>query len=251
MKEFNLVLTPGVETNDKIILDYIHEKYGKEMSWSFYSLAYSPPYEENWEGIKNYEKICRYHPFTDESQEKAIIIDLKEWISESRIQEDFINIFLMYLHDQHSYFDLKYVFTVGGYEEKAVRKLIILLSQYFEKGYVEIRRVLKNIEELEHYISRKHKRISVELAYKIASMVIESDIKISGISQLDSLISGLENSISNTQAIIDEKLLSINEKQVKTSGFYMLYEKEMEKMIREYEKYISKNKDIIEGGRIA
>lgn len=251
MKEFNLVLTPGFENNDKIILDYIHEKYGKEMSWSFYSLAYSLPYEENWEGIKNYEKICRYHPFTDESKEKAIIIDLKEWIPKSRLQEDFINIFLMYLHDQQSYFDLRYVFTVGGYDEKEVRELIILLSQYFEKGCVEISRVFTSVEELEHYILRKHKRISTELADKIASMVIESDVKISGISQIDSLLSGLENSISNTQAIIDEKLLAINEKQVKTSGFYMLYEEEMKKMIREYGKYIGENKDIVERGRIA
>ena len=132
-----------------------------------------------------------------------------------------------------------------------MRELIILLSQYFEKGCVEISRVFTSVEELEHYILRKHKRISTELADKIASMVIESDVKISGISQIDSLLSGLENSISNTQAIIDEKLLAINEKQVKTSGFYMLYEEEMKKMIREYGKYIGENKDIVERGRIA
>lgn len=40
MKEFNLVLTPGVEDNDKIVLEFIREKYGDEMPWSFYSLPY-------------------------------------------------------------------------------------------------------------------------------------------------------------------------------------------------------------------
>ena len=44
MKEFNLVLTPGVEDNDKIVLEFIREKYGDEMPWSFYSLQYVPPH---------------------------------------------------------------------------------------------------------------------------------------------------------------------------------------------------------------
>lgn len=143
MKEFNLVLTPGVEDNDKIVLEFINEKYG-EIPWSFYSLPYVPPYQENWEGIINYEKVCRYHPFSDESQKKTIIIDLKEWISKERIHEDFLNIFLMYLHDQHSYLDLKYVITVGAYEEKDVRELIILLFKYFEKGCITTTEVFKN-----------------------------------------------------------------------------------------------------------
>lgn len=70
MKEFNLVLTPGMEENDKIVLEFISEKYGDEMPWAFYSLPYVPPFQKNWEGIINFEKVCRYHPFSDESQEK-------------------------------------------------------------------------------------------------------------------------------------------------------------------------------------
>lgn len=250
MKEFNLVLTPGVKDNDKIVLEFINEKYG-EISWSFYSLPYVPPYQENWEGIINYEKVCRYHPFSDESREKTVVIDLKEWISEDRIHEDFLNIFFMYLHDQHSYFNLRYVFTVGAYEEEDVRELIILLSKYFEKGCITVNRVFQNTEELEHYISTKHKRISKELIAKMAGMIIEGKEKVGGISQLDSLLAGLENSISRTSTWIDEQLLIQSAKEVRTTGFYMLYDEEMEKILRGYEKSSKEHKDSIGKGRIA
>mgnify|MGYP001032532389 FL=1 len=251
MKEFNLILTPGLENNDKIVVDFIREKYGEEMPWIFYSLPYVPPYQENWEGIINYERVCQYHPFLDESQEKTIVIDLKEWVSEDRIHEDFLNIFFMYLHDQHSYFDLKYVFTVGAYKEKDVRELIMLLYQYFEKGCIKINRVFQDIGELEKYITKKHKHISKELVARMAGIIIEGKEKIGGISQLDSLLEGIENSVSGIRERIDEKLLIQRAEAVRTTGFYMLYEREMEKILGEHEKNSEECKNSIRKGRIA
>lgn len=250
MKEFNLVLTPGVEDNDKIVLEFIREKYGDEMPWSFYSLPYVPPYQKNWEGIINYEEVCQYHPFSDEKQEKTVVIDLKEWISEDRIHEDFLEIFFMYLHDQHAYFDLKYVFTVGGYNENDVKELITLLSKYFEKKEIKINRVFQNVEELEQYITKNHKCITKDLIAKMAGMIIEGKEKIGGISQLDSLLAGLENSISKTKERIDEKLLIQSAKEVRTTGFYMVYNEEMEKLLRGYERSSKECKDLIGKGRI-
>lgn len=253
MKEFNLVLTPGMEENDKIVLEFISEKYGDEMPWAFYSLPYVPPFQKNWEGIINFEKVCRYHPFSDESQEKTVIIDLKEWISEDRIHEDFLKIFLMYLHDQYSYFNLKYIFTVGGYDEDDVKDLIALLSKYFnfKKKDIKINRVFQNTEELEQYITKNHKRISKEVITKLAGMIIEGKEKIGGISQLDSLLAGFENSVSKTKERIDEKLLIQSAKEVRTTGFYMVYNEEMEKLLRGYERSSKECKDLIGKGRIA
>ena len=251
MKEFNLILTPGVEDNDKIVLEFIREKYGDEMPWFFYFLPYVPPYKENWEGIINYEKVCRYHPFSDESQEKTVVINLKEWILGDRIHEDFLNIFFMYLHDQHSYFNLKYVFTAGAYEEKDVRELIILLSKYFEKGCITTNQIFKNTKELEQYISKKHKRISKELVTKIADLVIEHKEKIGGVSQLDSLLAGLENSVSRTSTWIDEQLLIESATEVRTTGLYMLYNEEMEKILRGCERSNKGHKDSFRKERIA
>lgn len=156
----------------------------------------------------------------------------------------------MYLHDQHSYFNLRYVFTVGAYGEGDVRELIILLSKYFEKGCITVNRVFQNTEELEHYISTKHKRISKELIAKMAGMIIEAKEKVGGISQLDSLLAGLENSISRTSTWIDEQLLIQSAKEVRTTGFYMLYDEEMEKILRGYEKSSKEHKDSIGKGRI-
>lgn len=236
MKEFTLILTPGMQGNDKIVLDFVREKYG-DVPCSFYRLSYAPPYQKDWKGIVDYENLCRYHPFSDVSQERIIIIDLQEWVPEGHIQEEFLRIFFMYLHDQRSsYFDIKYVFTAGGYEEEDVKELIILLSQYFQKKSIKTSRIFRDKKQLGQYLSENHKKISKELIVKIAGMLIEAKEKISGISQVDSLLAELENSIPDMQEKIDEKLLVQRAKQVRASGLYMLYTEEMERILGEYEK---------------
>ena len=85
----------------------------------------------------------------------------------------------------------------------------------------------------------------------MAGMIIEGKEKIGGISQLDSLLAGFENSVSKTKERIDEKLLIQSAKEVRTTGFYMVYNEEMEKLLRGYERSSKECKDLIGKGRIA
>lgn len=69
--------------------------------------------------------------------------------------------------------------------------------------------------------------------------------------QLDSLLAGFENSVSKTKERIDEKLLIQSAKEVRTTGFYMVYNEEMEKLLKRSMKGAVKNVRSYWKGRIA
>lgn len=98
----------------------------------FFDLPYTAPYQ-SFEGIREFQRESRYHPFLDENIRKmAAVINLSEWLGHE--DEMYLEIFVKYLYDCECFFQYEYVFTVEKAGRDEVQKLWKLMKEYLGEG---------------------------------------------------------------------------------------------------------------------
>ena len=89
------VLITGVKENDR----YVYQDVGSEKDITFFTLEYKPPHQR-FSGLKEFQKSMRFLPFVNHTQtDKYVAIDLSEWVECNRWNEEYLEIFLKFLHD--------------------------------------------------------------------------------------------------------------------------------------------------------
>lgn len=103
-----------------------------EHPYLMFCLPYTAPYEE-FHSIKEFQRESRYRPFCEEDERKKIaVIDLQGWAGHE--QEEYLEIFIKFLHDRQSFFHYEYVFKVRESDRTGLGKLDRLMRQFLRGG---------------------------------------------------------------------------------------------------------------------
>ncbi|MCD8022336.1 MAG: hypothetical protein LUF30_04965, partial [Lachnospiraceae bacterium] len=108
----------GKKDNDRLALNYLKGIDG-DCRYLFFKLPYVLPYQR-FDGIRRFQYAARYRPFSDSTvRRKTCILDLSEWVEHPG--EEYLEIFLKFLHDYHGFFDFEYLITVSDFSKQDVR----------------------------------------------------------------------------------------------------------------------------------
>ena len=144
IENFAFIVSEG-RLSDSELRDYVYVMEGKVVPVMIYKFAYVPPYERNSNFIKNFQYRSTYKPFQDETQKKKItVINISEWIGHEN--EEKLEIFVKFLHDNVSFFDLEYVFVAEKANKHDVHDLFETVSQYLGKGKLVDEKVIEGKE---------------------------------------------------------------------------------------------------------
>ena len=216
-KAFTVFIT-GVKSNDYAVKRYI----GKGKSYVFYKLPYAPPYQ-GFNGIRDFQVITRFKPFEDSTQKnKYAVVDLSEWVGHER--EEYLEIFMKFLHDYSGYFEFEYIFTVGNAKRNQIQELLVLAATYLEEVNVHEDLTLVEEKKLAKYI-QLHFEVEKNCAAKLAQIFIKNNID--GYTQLHVFMNDICRHRYKNKNITEEIIL--DKPAMQTTKFYLIYEKEVDK----------------------
>lgn len=119
-----------------------------------FKLPYTPPYER-FKGIREYQYATRYRPFQSQPRRSCVVIlDVSEWIHHT--EDDYIRLFLKYLHDENGFYCREYLLTVGKADEQSIRNLRLLAAEYLGGGQVVYDRTLSDRNALRDYLQKTY-----------------------------------------------------------------------------------------------
>ncbi len=126
---FTLILT-GTADSDYIAHQHLEEMKAK--NFTFFPLRYTLPFH-SFSAIGEFSKATQYQPFKDKPiREKVIVMDLTEWMGHE--DEEYLEVFVKYLHDSPSFFQFSYLFLLNTDKEAEAWPMFLLLSRYLATG---------------------------------------------------------------------------------------------------------------------
>lgn len=244
-KKFTFLLT-GREDNDVAAQYFVHSHGYREEKCVFYKLRYAPPYE-NFRGIRDFERMTQYRPFTDPARKKAAVaIDLSEWITHEK--EEYLEIFFKFLHDYNwSFYSFEYIFTVGAADREKAKELYKLASEYLCEGALVEDRTLSDEKKMTGYLEGMYS-VAHTVAEKLAHILVSNEIK--GYAQLKTVVDDFAKHILlyGEGGLITEEQVCKAFDSLKNSKLGILYEKDLSAWKTEAEK---ERKKEIERGEAA
>lgn len=133
-RKFTFYFSEG-KMSDSVVRDLLTEKEGEEASVSVYKFSYTPPYEKDVQFIKKFQYRSAYKPFRDETQKRKImVINVTDWIGHER--EEKLEIFAMFLHDYHSFYEYEYAFMAEKTTREEIQDLCENMSEYLGRAHV-------------------------------------------------------------------------------------------------------------------
>lgn len=213
---FTFYLT-GRKDNDAAVIRAIGDH-----NYIVFDLPYTAPYQE-FRSIKEFQYDSRYRPFKDEARKKKIaIINLAEWVGHE--EEEYLEIFVKFLHDYRAFFHYDYVFTVGDAKKDEIKKLYILMAQYLYDGKIIEDRTLTDAQVLSGYIKANYP-VDDDVADKCADIMTGHCVK--SLPQVDMFIQDLVDKTKDARAPkLTEKML-LSSRRIKETVFHTLYEDEV------------------------
>lgn len=224
-KKFTFLLT-GMENNDAAAEKYVRKNGYDGAKVVQYKLEYAVPYAK-FQGIAEFERMTQYKPFCDVAKKQAVaIIDLSEWLNHEK--EDFLEIFMKYLHDYDwSFFKYEYVFTAGKADRTQIRALYRLASEYLYGGEIVEDRTMVDKKKLSSYLMTEYP-INKGLAERLAQIFVGGKLK--GVSQLEMIMRDLVERIQPPPGmLITEKHIYKFFEKIENSKLGILYEEEIRK----------------------
>ncbi len=223
-KSFTFLVT-GVRSNDYAVKKLI----GEDSSQLFYKLPYMPPYQA-FSGIREFQVKARFRPFEDSTkQHKYAVVDLSEWIGHEK--EEYLEIFMKFLHDYSDYFKFEYIFTVGSAKRSQIKDMLILASTYLEEAHIHEDLTLVDKKKLAYYLKMNF-AVNQNCAEKMAEIFVKNQID--GYTQLNMFMNEIYK-LKIKGKPIDEMFL-LNSPKMKRTKFHLVFEKEIEKWRTELEK---------------
>lgn len=120
---------------DTDVRDLIKVLEGDQASVMVYKLPYVPPFENDPKFIKKFQYRSAYKPFCDETCKKKIVaVNLTDWLGHE--DEENLEVFTKFIHDYHSFFDYQYFFMAEKTNEKEIKGLYFLMSEYMGRGQI-------------------------------------------------------------------------------------------------------------------
>lgn len=205
------ILATGINSNDGAVRRYIGEQ-----PCVFYKLSYTPPYKE-FLGIRQFQLEGRYRPFEDRTQEfKYAAIDLSEW--EGHETEEYLELFMKFVHDYTDYFDFKYIFVTGCTEQKHIKSIFQLANRYLEDGEVLLDRTFVDEKALASYISKRY-HVNKMASSHLASGFINGGM--SGYAELEMVMQDIVSRAKEKKEInVEDIQLVLNTKSSKLHSLY-------------------------------
>lgn len=119
-----------------------------------FKLPYTPPYER-FKGIREYQYATRYRPFQSQPRRSCVVIlDVSEWIHHT--EDDYLRLFMKYIHDENGFYSREYLLTVGKADERSIRNLRLLVAEYLGGGQVVYDRTLCDRNALRDYLQKTY-----------------------------------------------------------------------------------------------
>lgn len=149
--DFEILIT-GVKDNDR----YVYHHVGDEKDIVFFTLEYKLPHQR-FSGIREFQKSIRFQPFVNSTKsDKYVVVDLSQWTECNRWEEEYLEIFLKFLHDfgDGSIFDYHYIILVGDKGINDIKGIYGLLAQYLYGGCINEKYASFDMVELLDYIGK-------------------------------------------------------------------------------------------------
>ncbi len=225
-KSFTFLVT-GVKNNDYAVKKLV----GLNDSYMFYKLAYTPPYQ-NFSGIREFQVKSRFRPFEDATkQKKYAVVDLAEWIGHER--EEYLEVFMKFLHDYSDYFRFEYIFTVGSADRNQIKELLLLASTYLEDAQVLEDLTMVDVKKMAKYLQVNY-MVDRTCAARLAEIFVKN--RIDGYPQLHMLMDEAAKYRGVRRAISEEYILE--KPEMKKTKLYMIFEKDIERWREERERQL-------------
>lgn len=198
--DFVFIVT-GVKDNESFAVAYAEDYGYKDRQCITYKLDYLAPYDKNFTGIKDFELVSCYHPFLDPIQKNRVaVIDLSEWVGHE--EENYLDLFFKFLHDYHwSFYEYRYIFSVGNFCEKEIENLFIKASLYLNNGFLKVDDSLTNKKSMSSYLKEKYK-VEKNLADELSEILVH---KINGYTQCYMIMEDLINKMSCKEKKLTQK----------------------------------------------
>ena len=207
-----LVLATGLDSNDAAIKRFVGDK-----PYICYRLPYSLPYKE-FEGIRQFQLETKYRPFEDGTEAfKYAGIELSEWVGHE--DEEYLELFMKYLHDYTGFFDYKYIFVTKCTEQNHIKAIFQLASRYLDVGEVLLDKTFMDEKTLSMYIVKKYRLMSA-VTSQLARCFISGAM--SGYAELESVMQDIIKRVDKDKEIDLEDIRRIA--NTKASKLYSLYQ---------------------------
>lgn len=211
MKSAFVLLVTGLSGNDSVLKRVVEDK-----PYICYRLPYTSPYQEFY-GIKQFQLEAKYKPFEDSTDSlKYAAIDLSEW--EGHEEEEYLDIFMKFVHDYTGYFDFKYIFLTGCTEKEHIKSLSRRLHRYLGEGEVLMDKTFLDEKVMSSYISNRY-NVEKTAALRLASCFLSDGI--GGYAELELIMRDTKERVKNNKQIdMEDVQMLVN---TKSSKLYALY----------------------------
>lgn len=189
-------------------------------NYMLFDFPYTAPYQQEFRAIKDFQDESRYIPFKDSnSKKKFAIINISEWIGHE--DEEYLGIFVKFLHDYRSFFNYEYIFTVGEASREDIKDLYMLMAQYLRDGKIIEDYTLSDWKLLSGYIRRTYS-VDSHVANRCAEIMTRCGVK--GLPQVDLYMQDMIHKItkSGNRKLTEMELLS--SKNIENTTFFIVYE---------------------------
>lgn len=211
MKSSFVLLVTGISGNDSVLKRFVENK-----PHICYRLPYTSPYKE-FCGIKQFQLEAKYRPFEDSTDAfKYAAIDLSEW--EGHETEEYLEIFMKFIHDYTGYFNFKYIFITGCIEKGHIKNLSHLLHRFLGVGEVLMDKTFMDEKVMSTYIANKY-NVEKSASKRLASCFLADGI--GGYAELEMIMQDTRNRVKSKNQIDMEDIQTlVNTKLSKLHSLY-------------------------------
>ena len=140
---------------------------------------------------------AKYRPFEDSTDAfKYAAIDLSEW--EGHETEEYLEIFMKFIHDYTGYFNFKYIFITGCIEKGHIKNLSHLLHRYLGVGEVLMDKTFMDEKVMSTYIANKY-NVEKSASKRLASCFL--DDRIGGYAELEMIMQDTKDRLKSKNLI--------------------------------------------------
>ena len=228
-KNVTLLITGAVDSipSAKIYLNS-WSKY-QDCTFMTFRLPYTPPYER-FKGIREYQYATRYRPFQSQPRRACVVIlDISEWIQHT--EDEYLRLFLKYLHDENGFYCREYLMTVGRADEQSIRNFRLLAAEYLGGGQVVYDRTLCDRNALRDYLQKNYP-LNEKAADRLAQIYLSRPIR--SIDTVDTITHELLACVDNTKdRTVTVRMLTDWLKHRKNTKIHLFYSEEIQRFLQQ------------------
>lgn len=194
-----------------------------------FRLEYTPPYQE-FSSLRRFQRVLRYRPFMDSASRKMImLVDLSEWIGHE--EEEYLEVFLRFLHDYRSFFQPRYVFSAGVVQKEEVYKLYRLISGYLPGGEMMEDHILSDSQQLCKYLCEKYP-LSKPVAARLGRIIAGG--RLTGLACVNMVVEDfVERMHIKRGAEITDAIVFNHRNDLQNSKVHLFFEEDTEKWLNQ------------------